>query len=348
MPSICSRVWVGWSTRWCWTTASTWSRSISSATWWRSAPMPSSPGSRMPTWPRATLRARLRVPRPTRADWRRTEGCRHPTGLPAATAARTTSRTAHGGAALQVRGCPLPGERLTEQLDAEIAGDQEGIVVLQFDLSAEALLVFGIVDPAGGPGVGFAPAQVAEDLRAADRSAASGFVRRILQPDDAPAHLLAAGANLDGALAGMIDPGAGNVGRVRCRRCQQQAEQGQRGGAAKFPNLEATHRFGASLADWATTQSRTCGRDAEKIRHRPRLGSEHGRMWQTPGISFAAAFTVLAIGRKPRSNSLYNSQQAGSRGPRPSFALANGKPGPGWAVNDESHRGARPGAADEV
>src|SRR5262252_5444625 len=105
--------------------------------------------------------------------------CRSPAAAPP-----KSSSTAHGGATLQVRGCPLPGEGLTEQLDAEIAGDQEGIVVLQFDLSAEALLVFGIVDPAGGPGVGLAPAQVAEDLRPADRSAASGFVRRILKPDD--------------------------------------------------------------------------------------------------------------------------------------------------------------------
>src|SRR5262249_42126977 len=111
-------------------------------------------------------------------------------------------------------------------------------------------------------------------------------------------------------------------------------------------NLEATHGLRASLPDWATTQARTCGRDAEKIRHWPRVGSEHGRMWQTPGISFAAAFTVLAVGRKPHSNSLYNCAGGieGAAAVRPRQWQA----WPSWAVNDESHRGARPGAADKV
>src|SRR5262245_6960361 len=114
--------------------------------------------------------------------------------MTAALSARLHARSAQRGldrlfgrAALEVIGGAPPGERLAEQLDAQISRHQQGILVLELDLGAEALLVLGIVDPAGIPGVVGTPLQIAEDLSAADRLAALGLVRGILEPDHASA-----------------------------------------------------------------------------------------------------------------------------------------------------------------
>src|SRR5262249_4116150 len=84
---------------------------------------------------------------------------------------REVGRTVLRAALAETGGGALPGEGFAEQLDAEITGDQERALVLEVDLRAEALLVLGIVDPAGLPGVVGCPVQVAEDLGAADGTA---------------------------------------------------------------------------------------------------------------------------------------------------------------------------------
>src|SRR5262249_40093899 len=109
----------------------------------------------------------------------------------------------------------LPGEGFAEQLDAEITGDQERALVLEVDLRAEALLVLGIVDPAGLPGVVGCPVQVAEDLGAADGTAALGLVGGVLEPEHAGAVTGAAGLDVERAVPRVVAPHPGAVGAAR-------------------------------------------------------------------------------------------------------------------------------------
>src|SRR5262245_44247146 len=86
-------------------------------------------------------------------------------------------------AAIERRRRSPPGERLAQELDAEVAGDHQRVGVGELQRGAEALLVLGIVDPALFPGVAGSRLQVAQYLRTADALAALGLVIGVLEPD---------------------------------------------------------------------------------------------------------------------------------------------------------------------
>src|SRR5262245_45260922 len=189
--------------------------------------------------------------------------------------AAAQQRALHGagrrGAALKLRRRTLPGEGFAQELDAKVAGDEQSVGVRQLQRRAESLLVLRIVDPARFPGGAGPLLQVAQHLGAADALAGSRLVVRVLEPDHASAHAIAARDDLHRSLAGVVDPHPRHIGRGALRggsdRQQEDTQdraQGEPGRASRFKLIHARASSMRELRPGATT----CNPDAEKMRQR--------------------------------------------------------------------------------
>src|SRR5262249_29064326 len=125
----------------------------------------------------------------------------------------------------QVGGGALPHKRLAEELHALVAGHDQAVGGAQLDCSIKRLALLRVIDPAEVVAAFGRALQVAEHRQTADRALALRWIGivavkeraavlevRVLEPDDEAAQLVrfaaagAAGADLDGAAAGVVVP----------------------------------------------------------------------------------------------------------------------------------------------
>src|SRR6185295_337614 len=184
------------------------------------------------------------------------------------------------GAALEAGRGALPGEGLAQQLDAEIAGHHQRIRVGELQRGAEALLVLGVIDPARVPHVAPLPAQLAQHLGTADALAALRAVVGVPEPDNATAEPVAAWVaariatrgDLHRALAGVVDPHAGNVGGGRLPggpACKHNGRRDDAAGATeKSSHTRKIHRQTLSWSQSGPGPLAGCNLDWEKMRQR--------------------------------------------------------------------------------